>query len=189
MQKVSEKIIKKRFPQVKGGLLGGSPGLEPASVNFFLQEILEDVKGLEKRNDELESQVRLQSESAPAEYPQATQSLAQSAAITMTTADVPADLLEMREELERGISKIEHMEEFYKRMILRGEAELEMMKEEAREKAGSIIEEAAMRADNLVREANSRYEEKAREAAKMIEQADDVKRKLQSIAKFIESAV
>lgn len=177
MQKISEKIIKKRFPQVKGGFLGGSSGLEPASVNFFLQDVLEDVKALEKRNDELESQVKMKSEDSKSQR------------AASVPSEVPADLAEASEELSRNIRKVENMESFYKRLILRGEAEIETMKEEAREKAKEILEEANARAQNLIREANARFEEKSREALKVIEHSEDVKRKLQSLARYIDSAV
>lgn len=179
MPKISEKIIKKRFPQVKGGLLGGSPGLEPASVNLFLQEILEDVKAIEKRNDELESQFKMQSEGMRSER----------SASADPAVEMPADMVEASEELSRNLRKVENLEEFYKRMIHRGESEIESMKEEVREKAKEMLEEADARAQNLIREANARFEEKSREAVKMIEQSEDVRRKLLSIAKYIESAV
>ena len=179
MPKISQKIIQKKFPQVKGGFLGGAPGLEPASVNYFLQELLEDVKSLEKRNDELESRLRSKTDDTRSEQ------------IAMITSNPESSnqIEEMEEIIRREQKKAENMESFYKRLILRGEAEIEMIKEEAREQAKAMLVEAEEKAKNLIREANASLEDKAREARNMIDHSEEVRKKLQSIAKFIESAV
>lgn len=178
MQKLSQKIIQKKFPRVKGGLLGGAPGLEPASVNLFLQEIVDDVKELERRNDELEARVNTKGpESRTERTPE------------KLSNDIPKDLVEASEELKRNIRKVENMESFYHSLILRGGSEIEAMKEEARQEATRILEEAEAKAQNLIHEANVNVESKSKELAKMFEHSEDVRRKLQSIVKFIESAV
>lgn len=108
MQKISEKIIRKKFPQVKGGILGGTAGLDPAAVNLFLQEILEDVELLEKRCESLEEQLNERPESETMEYQE------RPAAQSYETDEVA-------EEMQERIERLETLERSYKRMIYMAE--------------------------------------------------------------------
>lgn len=176
MQKISEKIIRKKFPQVKGGILGGTAGYDPAAVNLFLQEVLEEVEKLEKKCDELEEQMHAKVDVETMELQENRDS-------------AQYEPSEAAEEMKERIERLETLERSYKRMIYMAEQEAKEVKKDAQQQAAKVLREAQQKAENLVKEANVRFDEKQRDYEMLTQRAEEVRQKLKSVAEYIENAV
>jgi len=175
VEKTSEKIIRKKFPHIKTGILGNSAGLDPAVVNLFLQEILDDVERMEKKCDELEQELH-------AKVDVETMDLQDGANSAYANEEVA-------EEMKDRIERLETLERSYKRMIYMAEQEAKEIKKDAQQQSAKMLREAQLKADNLVKEANVRFDEKQRDYEMLTQRAEEVRQKLKHVAEYIESAV
>jgi cell division septum initiation protein DivIVA len=168
LEKLSTTIQRLELPKIK--VLGKFAGYERAAVELNLFKIKEMAEELEQRNEELEEQLNILNEE-----------------IKMGQVPSATGPTEEAEELKRKMNQLETLERSYKRMIYMAEQEAEEIKREARIKADKIEKAAYEKAESLTKEANLHFEEKAQEADDIFRKAEEVKKRLTSVAEYIAS--
>lgn len=183
---LSERILIKKFDEIKTGFMSGKVMYGQKEVDAFLQEMMLDVEQLEKTNKNLERKLELveSQNNISSQYRGASEE----------------ELSQSEKDLAERARQVERVEKSFKRMVIMAETEAENLRQEAKEEAKIILNESKSRAEELLKEARRRHDEASFEASSIIESAkkrreeiyahyDEVKHELSGIHSFIGKAV
>lgn len=183
---LSERILVKKFEEIKAGFMGGKVMYSQKEVDAFLQEMMLDTEQLEKTNKNLERKVELveSQNNISSQYRGATEE----------------ELSQAEKDLAERARQVERMEKSFKRMVIMAETEADKLRDEAKEEAKIFLNESKKRAEELLKEARRRHDDSSIEASSIVEDAkkrreeiytqyDEVKRELSGIHSFIAKAV
>lgn len=154
--KLSARVLSKKFPPVKTGFLKDVRAYGQDDVDYFLQEIADEVQSLEK---ELET-AKEQNEMLSSEL--------QLGFVSPDGAD-EGDV----ETFQRKMEQVATLQKSFTRMIYNAELESAELKREAEKAAEKIELDAKMRAETLVNQATDYHKQKVHEADEIVNRAKE----------------